>query len=64
MRTKMLGTALATLVLITSAFGDAIFTPGNINGTNEENVLLNGMGKQQGNLFFKNLASRESKEVR
>lgn len=42
MRTKILGTALAMLVLITSAFANAIFTPGDHPQPNEQNVPLNG----------------------
>jgi hypothetical protein len=38
----MLGTALAALVLIGSAYADAIFTPGDHPQNNEENVLLKG----------------------
>ena len=40
MRTKILGTALATLVLLGSAYGNAIFTLGNNPQPNEENILF------------------------
>ena len=40
MRTKILGTALATLVLIGSAYANAVFTLGNHPQPNEENILF------------------------
>ena len=40
MRTKILGTALATLVLLGSAYGNAIFTLGNNPQPNKENILF------------------------
>ena len=40
MRTKILGTALATLILLGSAYGNAIFTLGNNPQPNEENILF------------------------
>ena len=64
-RTRFIGITVAALVLTASAYADAIpaapptpcavsvcFTPGNSPPANEENVLLNGMGKQQGNPVF------------
>lgn len=49
MRTKMLGIALAALVLTASAYADATFTPANNPPANEENVLLNHSGTVSGN---------------
>ena len=40
MRTKILGTALATVVLLGSAYADAVFTLGNHPQPNEENILF------------------------
>ena len=40
MRTRFFGIALATLVLITSAYGDAIFTTGNHSQPGEQNTLF------------------------
>lgn len=40
MKTRFIGIALATLVLIAAAYGDAIFTMGNNPQPNEENVLF------------------------
>ena len=49
MRTKMLGIALAALVLTASAYADAMFETGNHPQPNEENILLNGSGIVIGN---------------
>jgi hypothetical protein len=40
MKTRIIGIALATLVLIASAYADAVFTLGNHHQANEENVLF------------------------
>src|SRR5215469_16976242 len=41
--TQILGTALATLLLIASAYANSVsFMPGNVPQPNEENILLNG----------------------
>lgn len=40
MRIRILGTALATLFLIASAYADAVFTLGNHHQTGEENILF------------------------
>jgi hypothetical protein len=40
MRTKILGTALATLVLLGSAYADAVFTLGNHHQPNDENITF------------------------
>lgn len=40
MRTRVLGTALATLVLIASAYANAVFTLGNHHQPNEENIFF------------------------
>ena len=41
MRARFIGIALATLVLIAPAYGDAIFTLGNHPQPNEQNILFN-----------------------
>ena len=41
MRTRFIGIALATLVLIAPAYADAVFTTGNHPQPNEENILFN-----------------------
>ena len=40
MRTKILGIALAAIVLIAPAYADAVFTPGNNPQPNEENIFF------------------------
>src|SRR5215831_17808099 len=40
MRTKVIGTALATLILIASAYADAVFTKGDHHQRGEENILF------------------------
>lgn len=40
MRTRTIGVALATLVLIASAYGDAVFTLGNHHQPDEQNILF------------------------
>src|SRR5215469_7193455 len=40
MRTKILGTALATLIRLGAAYGNAIFRLGNNPQPNEENILF------------------------
>ena len=40
MRTRLIGIALATLVLIAPAYSDAIFTLGNHHQPNEENIMF------------------------
>ena len=40
MRTRVVGTALATLILMASAYADAVFTKGDHHTAGEENVLF------------------------